>query len=159
MPLKNNMGRYTERKITLKITVEASNSQQFHLKRDALYKLFVQEDPYYVIYTWQPLKRWLVTCDDVFSVFQENGRTWQEVEISLTAIQGVAESVYNSQASFNLIDNKFHFGMNIGMVDNPSYSFVDKKALRCITSEISPCPPLIITIKWKCISKVKTFQS
>ncbi|WP_069839628.1 phage tail domain-containing protein [Bacillus sp. F56] len=123
---RGNTGRYTDRKINIKVLVEANSSYQFQIKRDAVYNLFVKEDPYYVINTQQPYKRWLVTCDDAFSIYQENGKKYQEVDIALTAIQGLAESLYDSTVSMELKDEKFHLGMNIRRDSIPVFRFQNK---------------------------------
>ncbi|WP_047477079.1 phage tail domain-containing protein [Bacillus siamensis] len=123
---KGNKGRLNDKKITATFTIIASNSQQFDMKRDEIYDYLSRPDPYYVIYSPQPLKRWLVTCDDSYSVFRENGKKWKEFDVTFTAIQGAAESVYDSTASMNLADNMFHLGMNIGRDSNPVYHFKNR---------------------------------
>ncbi|OTQ85420.1 hypothetical protein BG31_14950 [Bacillus subtilis subsp. subtilis] len=125
-PKKNNRGRFKERKIVVRLNISVSNSEQFHLLRGDLFRLFKRKDPYYVGYTYEPNKRWLVVCDDTFSVDQEDGKTWATIDITLTAIQGLSESLYNSAQNINLIDQHWDIGMNIDQIDNPVYTFKNK---------------------------------
>lgn len=121
MPRKGNKGRYVERKVVVKLLINARNSQHFHLIRDDLSRLFTSEDPFYIGYTYQPNKRWLVTGDDGFSLEQDSNKTWKEQDITLTDIQGLAESLYDTSVPFKI--GKWSLGMNMGKVENPVYSF------------------------------------
>ncbi|MEC1709829.1 phage tail family protein [Bacillus mojavensis] len=126
---KSASGKYASRKITVKINVIANSAYQFDVKRDAVYAFFASRSPYYVIDTRQPYKRWLVISDDAaYSIYLENGKQYQEVDITLTAIQGLAESLYDSTASMELKDEKFHLGMNIRRDSTPVYHFKNKNS-------------------------------
>ncbi|KAF1340201.1 phage tail domain-containing protein [Bacillus rugosus] len=126
MPQKGNRGRYMERKISIELALDAANSQQFYAYRHDIYNLFVKEDPYYVTCTYEPHKRWLVTCDDGFSAPQNSHQTWNTISLSLTAIQGLAESIYDSLTPFDLSGEHYGIGMNIGLYNDPQYHFVNK---------------------------------
>ncbi|AME05015.1 phage tail domain-containing protein [Bacillus sp. SDLI1] len=125
-PKKNNRGRFKERKITVRLNISVSNSEQFYLLRGDLFRLFKRKDPYYVGHTYEPNKRWLVVCDDTFSVVQEEDKPWATVDITLTAIQGLSESLYNTSQNINLIDKHWDIGMNVELVDDPIYKFKNK---------------------------------
>lgn len=156
---RGNTGRYTDRKINIKVLVEANSSYQFQIKRDAVYNLFVKEDTFYVINTQQPYKRWLVTCDDAFSIYQENGKKYQEVDIALTAIQGLAESLYDSTVSMELKDEKFHLGMNIRRDSTPVFRFQNKNTFIVDNIGDVKLTRLIIITTSKCTCRVLIFQS
>ncbi|MCY8971451.1 phage tail family protein [Bacillus atrophaeus] len=124
MPKNKNRGRYTERKILIKLAIEARNSQHFHLIRDDLYRLFTGKNPFYIGYTYQPNKRWLVTGQEGFSVEQDSSRTWKEQDITLTDIQGLAESLHDTSLPVK-VGERWSLDMVRGTV-NPVYSFKNK---------------------------------
>ncbi|CAI6274291.1 phage tail family protein [Bacillus subtilis subsp. subtilis] len=121
-PKKGNRGRYTERKISIKLNISAYDSEHFHLIRGDLHRLFKRKDPFYISYTYQPNKRYLVSGDDSFTVAQDSYLTWKEQEITLTDILGLAESVYDTTTPFK-IDQHWGFDMNVGVIANPMYRF------------------------------------
>ncbi|MBM7029461.1 phage tail domain-containing protein [Bacillus velezensis] len=127
IPRKDNAGRYTERKISVELALDVSNAQQFYTYRHDIYNLFVREDPYYVTCTYEPHKRWLVTCDDSFSVQQNSHQTWGTITFSLTAVQGLSESIFNSLTPVDLNGEHYGLGMNVGEFDNPQYRFTNLK--------------------------------
>ncbi|MEC1249636.1 phage tail domain-containing protein [Bacillus amyloliquefaciens] len=124
MPKSKNKGRFTERKILIKLYIEARNSQHFHLIRDDLYRLFTGKDPFYIGYTYQPNKRWLVTGQEDFFVEQDGSRTYKEQDITLTDIQGLAESLYDTSQPVKA-GERWSLNMIKG-TDNPVYSFKNK---------------------------------
>ncbi|KAA6447592.1 phage tail domain-containing protein [Bacillus swezeyi] len=126
MPRKKNPGRYRERKIVAEFAVEAHNAEQFDLYRSNLYSLLVNPDPYHVIHSYQPNKRWLVTADDVFSISQDNGKLTNSFSVTFTAVQGLAESVYDSTVPVNLQGERFNLGMNIGHFNEQPFQFKNK---------------------------------
>lgn len=127
IPRKDNMGRYTERKISVELALDVANAQQFYTYRHDIYNLFVKEDPYYVTCTYEPHKRWLVTCDDSFSVQQNAHQTWGTITFSLTAVQGLSESIFNSLTPVDLNGEHYGLGMNVGEFDTPQYRFTNLK--------------------------------
>ncbi|KKB75351.1 MULTISPECIES: phage tail domain-containing protein [Bacillus] len=126
MPSKNNPGRYKERKIAAEFAIEAHNAEQFYLYRSNLYSLLVTQDPYYVIHSYEPNKRWLVTADDVFSISQDSGKLANTFSVTFTAIQGLAESVYDSTIPVNLQGERFNLGMNISKFSEQPFQFKNK---------------------------------
>ncbi|QAW18038.1 phage tail domain-containing protein [Bacillus sp. FSL K6-1560] len=139
MPRKGNKGRYAERKVVVKLLIDARNSQHFHLIRDDLSRLFTREDPFYIGYTYQPNKRWLVTGDDGFTLEQDSNKTWKEQEITLTDIQGLAESLYDTSVPFKI--GNWSLGMNMGLIDKPVFTFKNKSSFEVYNfgdTEISP---------------------
>lgn len=118
---------YTERKITITVLVNSPNAEQYYFWRDEIYRLFLNEDPYYVTTTFQPYKRWKVICLGNFDLAKDNPNNYKSVSIEVTAIEGFSQSKYTTEDYPDLSDDKFGIGMNIG-TDKYQYSFQNQNA-------------------------------
>ncbi|MBT2615334.1 MULTISPECIES: phage tail domain-containing protein [unclassified Bacillus (in: firmicutes)] len=118
---------YKERPIPVKLLIKSVIPQQFYLWRSEVYRLLVRDHSYYISNTFEPYKRWLVTCDGNFSIEKEAQYRHKEFQVEFTCLPGVAESKYNTDSAYNLSKERFGIGMNIPNEDLV-YLFEDSNA-------------------------------
>ncbi|MET1176929.1 phage tail domain-containing protein [Peribacillus simplex] len=114
-----NKTLYKERQIPVKLFIKSVIPEQFYLWRHEIYKLLVRDQPYYISTTFEPYKRWLVTCDGDFAIEKDGQYMHKEFELNFTSLNGLAESKYTTTSSeLNLSKERFGIGMNIPSEDH-----------------------------------------
>lgn len=119
---------YKERQIPVRLMIRPVIAEQFYLWRNEIYKLFVRDKPFYISNTFEPYKRWLVTCDGDFAIEKDGQYRHKEFEVNFTCLKGFAESKYMASEFYNLGGEMYGVGMNIPQDDlvysfNNNYSF------------------------------------
>lgn len=114
---------YGERDIELSILLKANDTQDYRLLRDATYALFNKHDTFYVVESYQPGKRYLVSVDSKYIPERIPGnQRYANGEITCTKLDvPFAESIGTTQDihknGINADDDLWGFGMGLEAVD------------------------------------------
>ncbi|WP_144626685.1 phage tail domain-containing protein [Bacillus altitudinis] len=118
--------KYKERPIQVEIYMNSIIAENFYSYRSELYALLVKPYPYYISCDLFPNRRFLVTCDGNFSVPKEKEKNYVVFSVEFNDVLGAAESKYTSLNPQVFDGELWSPGMNIGMRDEPQYSFKNK---------------------------------
>lgn len=118
---------YKERPVSVKLFLQSDIPEQFYTWRHEVYKLLVRDEPYYISNTFEPYKRWLVTCDGNFSIEKDGQNNHKDIQVDFLCLNGLSESMYTTSSAYNLSKERFGIGMNIPNEDL-TYHFEDNNA-------------------------------
>ncbi|MFK4461628.1 phage tail domain-containing protein [Bacillus safensis] len=122
---KSRFTRLKERKILVDLTIDAANAEHFYLVRSEVYEYLGRPDPYEIICTFRPERKWLVVCDDAYTIGQEQGKTGGTFTITLTAIEGCSQSVHDSRSPQELQSERF-MGRNFERYREQPFRFKER---------------------------------
>lgn len=100
------------RNIEAKFLANAYDYDDSLLLRDSLYSLFSSRESFYIGEVRQPGKNWFVQNNEVWKPERINHDTY-EINLNLTCLKGVAESVYTTLTPFEWDVDAWQFGMGI----------------------------------------------
>ncbi|KON69634.1 hypothetical protein AKG34_13340 [Peribacillus butanolivorans] len=110
----------TNRTVSVECLFIARDVSDFILKRDEANALFDSEEPYYIIDSRQPFKRWKVVLESNDPEYQRN--RVGKLNLTFTAIDGMSESTGSTQVPFSFASGAWGMGQNL-IADDLLYTF------------------------------------
>ncbi|MEC0277104.1 phage tail family protein [Peribacillus frigoritolerans] len=135
------------RTIRVELLFIARDKSDFILKRDEVFVLFDSEDPYYIIDSRQPFKRWKVVLESSDPEYVRN--RVGKINLTFTAINGMSESTASTLSPLTFDSETWGMGLNIP-ADDMKYIFNTTKFKVYNAGDIEVDPrekPMVITFR------------
>lgn len=136
----------TTRTINVEFYFKARDNADFVLRRDELYSLFDSEEPFYIIDSRQPFKRWRVNIESW--EFEDVALISSHV-ITFTAMDGMSESTGSTLSPLTFDSETWGIGQHL-LAEDHNYIFTGNKFRVYNAGDIEVDPrekPLTITFK------------
>ena len=111
-----------QKTIPLLFDVYAMDRYDYRLQEQKVKQIFSSIEPFYVINSETPYKRWKVVAEPFSYPKLGNSTKAKSVAVNLVCYEGYSESVATTQDEMTFSNGKFGIGMNFGF-DQPKYTF------------------------------------